>query len=287
MNRIDTHGRIVYPVTSEAGQRDYYEHLNYWRVCYANTNPLVVPSREEALEYLSLLAEKKSFLFDKAKESHEKYRRLEAYNTRYDWRPQKSGDDKFVGLISPTGERLLPDSFADVFTQFDAINHKPIFVPVSNGEAWALVSLSEPHILMTDFQYDAIIPERWGHRLFFVQDRETKKWGALEIAYPIIHNGRLPLLKILMPPIADEIYEDELMTEDEPTTFFMTRRGEKIGILTDFGYSDIIYDSYEADDTKCTFRLLRNDRKRARRVTLWHPDGNGQPAPLRRHRRTR
>lgn len=86
----------------------------------------------------------------------------------------------------------------------------------------------------------------------------------------------MPVLEILMPAIADEICEDELMTEDEPTTFFMTLRGNKIGILTDFGYSDIIYDSYEADNTNCSFRLIRHDRKRARRADFWHPDGKNK-----------
>ncbi len=54
----------------------------------------------------------------------------------------------------------------------------------------------------------------------------------------------------------------------------MTQRDDKVGILTDSGYSDIVYDSYEVDNTKCTFRLIRNYCKRARRVdesNLWHP----------------
>lgn len=105
----------------------------------------------------------------------------------------------------------------------------------------------------------------------------TKKWGALEITYPFLHKRPykdcLPLLKTLMPPIADNIYEDELTTEDHPTTFFMTQRNGKIGILTPFGYSDIIYDRYETDNAKCTFRLIRNDRKRVRRADYWHPAG--------------
>lgn len=277
MNPLDLCGRIVNPITSEVGQRNYYEHLNYWRVCYANTNLLILPTKDDAREYLRLREMDNKLWACTDKESRKKLRQLEIYNTRYDWRPQKSGDDTFVGLISPTGEQLLPDSFADVFTQFDAINSKPIFLPVSNGEAWALVSLTNPPVLMTDFQYSAIIPERWKQRLFFVQDRETKKWGALEITYPFLHKktykDSLPMLKILMPPIADAIYEDELITEDEPTTFFMTQRDDKIGILTPFGYSDIIYDRYETNNAKCTFRLITNDRKRARRADYWHPDG--------------
>ena len=277
MENIEYRGRIVYPITSEVGQKDYYEHLNYWRVCYQNNNPLILPSQEDVQEYMRLQEMENKLYCRTDKESRKMLRQFRVYDSQYDWRPRKSGSNKFVGLVSPTGEQLLPNSFADVFNQFDAINRRPFFVPVSNGEAWALVSLSNPHILMTAFQYNAIIPERWERRLFFVQEGETLKWGALRVSYPFLnkrhYNDSLPLLETLMPTIADEIYEDELMTEDAPTTFFMTRRGNKIGILTDFGFSDIIYDSYEADNTKCTFQLIRHDRKRARRANYWHSDG--------------
>lgn len=277
MKSIKISGRCVAPITSAEGQGDYYEHHNFWRTCYQNTNRLITPTLEEAREYLRLKAEVHKPLSCQDKKSEIIYHKLDIYNSRYDWRPIKSRGNNFVGLVAPTGEQLLPQYFADVFTEFYAITDRPPFIPVSNGEAWALVSLTDPPILMTDFRYNAIIPERWKQRLFFVQDNETMKWGALEITYPFLHTkpykGSLPLLKVLMPPIADEIYEDELITEDAPTTFFMTRRGDKIGILTDFGYSDIIYDSYEAHNTKCTFQLIRNDRKRARRVDYWHPDG--------------
>lgn len=277
MNHIENRGRIVYPITSGDGQKDYYEHLNYWRVCYQNNNPLILPSQEDVQEYMRLRKIENKLYCRTDKESRKMLRQFRVYDSQYDWRPRKSGDDKFVGLISPTGEQLLPNSFADVFNQFDAINCKPIFVPVSNGEAWALVSLSSPHILMTCFQYNAIIPERWERRLFFVQDKKTMKWGVLSVAYPFLHvkpyKDCLPLLETLMPPIADEIYEDELTAEDHPMTFFMTQSDGKIGILTPFGYSDIIYDSFEADNAKGTFRLIRNDRKRAHRVDYWHPAG--------------
>ena len=278
MEYLEHHGRIVYPITADIGQNDYYEHLNYWRVCYDNTNPLTIPTTEEALEYLRLQEMENKLYYRIDNESRKLLRLLRVYNSQYDWRPRKSGDDKSVGLVSPTGEQLLPCSFADAFNQFDAINNKPFFVPVSNGEAWALVSLSDPHILMTNFKYCAIIPERWERRLFFVQEKETMKWGALSVVYPFIHvkpyENCLPLLETLMPTIADEIYEDELTAEDHPMTFFMTRRNGKIGILTPFGYSDIIYDSYEVDNAKCTFRLIQNDRKMTRRADYWHPSGN-------------
>ena len=285
MDALNVIDRTVCSITSEIGQKNYYDHLNHWRVCYQNSNPLIIPTKEEALEYLRLKAEKDKFCFCNDRESRRRYRQLEVYDTQYDWRPKKSGDI-FIGLISPTGEQFLPDSFADVFTQFDAINNTPQFIPVSNGEAWGLVSLTNPPVLMTDFKYSAIIPERWERKIFFVQDGETLKWGALRISYPFLNRKRykdsLPVLGTLMPPIADAIYEDELMTEEEPTTFFMTRWGNKIWILTDFGYSDIIYDSYETDNTKCAFRLIRHDRKRARRADYWHPDRKGLYINLRR-----
>ena len=53
----------------------------------------------------------------------------------------------------------------------------------------------------------------------------------------------------------------------------MTRIGGKIGILTDWGYSKIIYDQYETNDTDRSFRLISNDRKHARRASWWSPNG--------------
>lgn len=135
MKRIDFHERIVYPITTVEGQKDYYKHLNYWRVCYQNQKQVRTPSLEDTLEYMKLQTEREAIYFGNDKESRGKKCRLVAYDTQYDWRPQKSGDDIAVGLISPAGEQLLPDSFADVFTQFDSVNSKPIFIPVSNGKA--------------------------------------------------------------------------------------------------------------------------------------------------------
>ena len=55
---IDINGRVVYPITSEAGQKDYYEHLNYWWICYQNSKQLIIPSQEDALAYIKLQARK-------------------------------------------------------------------------------------------------------------------------------------------------------------------------------------------------------------------------------------
>lgn len=134
MMSLDFRGRMVCPITSEVGQKDYYEHLNYWRVCYQNNNPLILPSQEDVQEYMRLRKIENTLYGRTDKEARKMLLQFRKYDSQYDWRPRKSGDDKFVGLVSPTGEQLLPNSFADVFTQFDVINSRPVFVPVSNGE---------------------------------------------------------------------------------------------------------------------------------------------------------
>ena len=60
---IDINGRVVYPITSEDGQKGYYVYLNYWRVCYDNTKQLIIPTQEDASEYIKLQAERDKFYF--------------------------------------------------------------------------------------------------------------------------------------------------------------------------------------------------------------------------------
>lgn len=287
MTHINFHGRCVAQITSEEGQRDYYDKLCHWRTCCNNTNSCQIPSQDDAVEYLRLKSIKPSFGQEESPEDRRDRRKFYLYNSRYDWRPHKSGGNGFVGLVSPTGEQLLPDFFVDVFTQFDAINHKPDFVPVFNGEAWALVSLSSPPVLMTDFIYHTIIPERWEHSIFFVQDMHTKLWGAISIRCPVLNinrrfRDRLVGIEQIMPPIAEEIYEDSLTIEDDELYIYMIRKGDKIGILTDFGYSQIEYDTYETKYDSHAIRLLRYDRKKAKRVDYFHPDGKGLVENLKR-----
>lgn len=267
--RISVHGRIVDRITSDDGQLHYYDHFNYWRSCVSNTNPVISPTPRQAIEYQQLIAEKDKLDMWGNLDMRRKYRKLALYNCRYDWRPHLSGDEGLRGLILPDGRELLPEKFVDIFTQFDAFNHLPHFIPVFNGEAWGLIAPSSPLIMVTDFIYAAIIPERWEHSVYFVQDKATLKWGALGLAYPncnLINRKieRVPLLKQIMPPIADEILEDELQGDCAPTVFWMTRISDKIGILTPYGYSDIKYDTYKTDDENFLFHMIRHDRKRAK-----------------------
>ncbi len=67
MGYQNIYGRIVYPVTTDVGQKDYYEHLNYWHVCYQNTNKLAIPTRDDTLEYLQLKAEEGKLCFVRIK----------------------------------------------------------------------------------------------------------------------------------------------------------------------------------------------------------------------------
>ncbi|OKY86424.1 MAG: hypothetical protein BHV69_02285 [Bacteroidales bacterium 52_46] len=272
-------GREVIPITTLPGQKGYYGYMNYWRSCVYNTNLRILPTEEEVSEYLNLKEENPS-MFGRLEE-RKRYNKLQAYENNYDWRPCKSGEAHSTGLVSPTGEQLLPNNFEDIFIQFDAVSDKPDFVPVSNGEGWALVSLGPSPVLMTEFCYTAIIPERWERRMFFVQDYKTMKWGVLRAIRQSINAKprdakSLVTIESLMPCIADDIYEDDFMVDDPeemPSMFFMLRIGNKVGILTDYGYSKIIYDSYETDSRDCSFQLIRNDRKRAHRADWWRPDG--------------
>lgn len=279
MDCIKLFGRYVIPITTLQGQKDYYGYLNYWRSCVHNTNLRIPLTEEEVVEYVNLKEENPS-MFGRL-EKRNRYNKLQAYENNYDWRPYKSGEAHSIGLVSPTGEQLLPNNFDDIFIQFDAVNDKPDFVPVSNGEGCALVSLDPSPVLMTKFYYTAIIPERWERRMFFVQDNKTMKWGALKAIRQstninLLGTKSLFTIEQLMPCIADDIYEDDFMVDDPeemPSMFFMLRIGNKVGILTDYGYSKIIYDSYEINSRDCSFRLIRNDRKRVRRADWWHPDG--------------
>lgn len=279
MKRIHSFGRIVDQITSEEGELHYYDYMNYWHSCYVNTNLRIAPTRAQAEEYIKLREEKPSLFGDLTE--RKRYRKLQAYENNYDWRPKKSGDKHFIGLVSPTGEQLLPNIFEDTFTQFDAMTDNLKFIPVSNGKGWALASLESTTTLMTEFLYNAIIPERWERKLFFVQNKQTMKWGVLRSICQSTnnkpqHRHSLTTLESVMPCIADEIYEDEILVDDPeelPSLFFMTRRGDKVGILTDFGYSPIIYDTYEVDTDECSFQLIRKDRNCVKYANWWNPSG--------------
>ena len=279
METIELFGRIVCPITSPQGQKTYYDHLNYRRSCCQNSRRRIIPTLEEAEEYRKLKKENPSILGDL--QMRKKYKKLMEYEHNYDWRPTKSGTPHHIGLVSPSGEQLLPNIFEDVFTEFDTQSDDLKFIPVSNGNGWAIASLGSDTVLMTEFLYSAIVLERWERTKFFVQDKETLKWGVLRTICQSSNNKisdshYLYTIGSIMPCMADEIYEDEFMVEDTeemPSLFFMLQVGNKVGVLTDFGYSKVIYDTYETNSKECSFRLICNDRKRALRANWWSPDG--------------
>ena len=261
----------MHSITSLDSQRHYYDHLNYWRSVRRNSNLCIIPTIDDAREYLMLKARDASHnLKDRLL-----LRKHESYCLKYDWRPMKIYKGGACGLVSPAGEQLIPPVFRDAFNQFDSFDLNIRFIPVFNGEAWAIVSMEENPMLMTDFKYETIIPERWDMTLFFVQDSTTHKWGTL-LKYRCHTNGdfshnRLWGIYEIVPCIADEIYEDQLMTECAPTLFFVVRVGKKIGILTPFGVSKIEYDNYVANSENMTFRMIRNDSNRTNNVDYWCP----------------
>lgn len=281
--RIEKNGRLVAEITSRIGQLHYYEHLVYQNSCRYKENPplRIVPSREEAEDYIRLKNKiRLGNLGDKIEN-----KRYYTYRYKYDWRAQLTGQKGARGLVTPNGIVILPEQFHDIHTQFEAIFSLPHAIPVCNGKAWGLAIPGRDPLLLVDFKYRTIMPGRWHANIFLVQDFETGKWGALSYSYErsslksAFHF--IDRLYEVMPPIADEIYEDEYCEDDYSQTFYMTRICDKIGILTNFGYSDISYDTYE--ECKRTmrnrftnFRLIRYDKKRAKRVSLTFPNGYRQ-----------
>jgi hypothetical protein len=137
------------------------------------------------------------------------------------------------------------------------------FIPVMKEGRWALYTPGYTPTLATDFRYSSIIVERWGEGLFFVQDAESGKWGALHEAHDMTRRSEnMYKLEVLLPPIADDIYEDELMEPCASHPFWMIRCGEKVGILTPFGCTEMIYDTYEVDGEEFLFKLIGSTGKR-------------------------
>ena len=164
METIEIFNRIVVPITTTEGQIDYYNHMNYWKSCVNSKNLRIKSTTVEVDEYLKLKEDKPAMSGNLS--DRKKFRKLQEYENNYDWRPTKSGEPHFIGLVSPTGERLLPNIFEDVFIQFDTLHDEQKLVPVSNGFGWGLASLEPAVALMTTFRYNAIIPERWERNLF-------------------------------------------------------------------------------------------------------------------------
>jgi hypothetical protein len=150
----------------------------------------------------------------------------------------------------------------DGFTEF--VHACPTyFIPVMKEGRWALYTPGGSPTLATDFRYSSIIVERHGTGLFFVQDAETGKWGVLHTKHDrTCKPESMYKLEELLPPLADDIYEDELMEACASHPFWMIRSGEKVGILTPFGCTNMIYDTYETDDEEFLFKLMGSDGER-------------------------
>ncbi|MCH5327864.1 MAG: hypothetical protein J1E02_02490, partial [Coprobacter sp.] len=217
-------------------------------------------TQDDAIEYKRLRSLVNNHTLSPCKKNCDDWHKYEKYHYYYDWRPRKHIDKKGVGILTPDGRELLPAKFNDIFIQFDAINNIPDFIPVYNGKAWGIVSLSSPPILVVDFKYQKIIPDRWNYLTFFVQDKNSLKWGALGMHNPQTNDIKhvwydIPTVEEILPPISDEIFEDEILEECFCRTFYMLVKDDKIGVLNNHGYTDIIYDYYVVDDSNMGIRL--------------------------------
>ena len=261
--RIEFRNRIVDPITTTRGQQHYYDFLDYWRVCYSTENKCQLPTIEEANEYIRLSIQKSDLEDQNSFDARKKLVRLRNYEIKYDWRPQLKGSKGAYGLYFPDGRQMLSDIYYDIFRQFDAYSTEhPYFIPVFNGTHWGMVSLSDKPEIVLDFKYSNIIVERWDYRHYFVKDATTNKWGVYHTVFEFhqsndanIKQNRFPVLEQYLDCIAEEIYEDELMADEAPMTFFMLTKGDKIGIMNDFGITDIEYDYYETDDENFLIKL--------------------------------
>lgn len=256
-----------FSITSQKGRQDYYYPLEYYQK-FGDSIPVKRkrPSVEETIEYKDLLNENRQ---GERWEQINGWRRLHKFTNLYDWRDMvTTGQDGLQGLRSPDGHRLLPEIFRIVLGQTMSIKYKKEPVPISNGEGFGLVFPGETPVMLTPFIYNDIILERWDHKFYFVQSKETGKWGALKFARTYSHDwdfmdkNKRPhwvyVLKEFLPLEYDEIYEDEICTDCSPTLFWVFRKGDKLGILTPWHYSEAIYEGYETDWETCSFILYQN-----------------------------
>lgn len=250
-----------FSITSAEGMKRYYDPMVFCRWCIASERQELrrQPTVEEAEEYLRLRNTEK---YEK-KERRNLYR-LENY---YDWRDIVTGCEGSQGLVSPDGKLLLPEIFQTVLRQSVSMIRLDDLIPVSNGEGFGLAHTGESPVMLTRFKYQNILIERWEHEFYFVQSKETGKWGALEHSFEYsskfdVRGRKRPhfvkVLKEALPCDYDEIYEDEICTDCSPTLFWVFRQGDKLGILTKFGHTEAIYDGYETDCVNAGYTLYCN-----------------------------
>ena len=254
-----------FSITSGEGKSHYYDPMIYCRECCSSGNPKLrnQPTPEHAKEYLSLRgADKCNAEFGKMN-----WNSLNLYEHRFDWRDIVTGSEGAQGLISPEGKKLLPEIFQTVRRQSISIIHSDDLIPVSNGEGIGLALPSDKPVMLTPFKYRNVITERWEHEFYFVQSKETGKWGALRYGNEFASTfdksikKRPDFVKVLqeyLPCEFDEIYEDQICTDCSPTLFWVFRKGDKLGILTEFGHTEAIYDGYETDCVDAGYTLYCN-----------------------------
>lgn len=260
---------IQYPsITSEEAQAVYWDSFHF---CSCKTddagNPLPksVPTPEDFAEYRLLAKEYDKLLTTKGLENRLKARRYEKLHRFYDWRHQIFSEVSLQGLKAADGSILLPDIFHEVGETPYSYDCETAIVPVSNGKAWGLILAGNNPIMLTQFQFKTILVERYSDNMFFVQGFDDK-WGALCLDWVRSNNVDSPILiplnyvtvlRALMPLEFDEIYEVCFCPEGGPDIYWITRKGEKYGILTKSEYTPAIYDEIDFNDKKCQFLVKR------------------------------
>lgn len=258
-------------ITSPTGLQHYYDYFAFCRGTAERSRfHCKIPTLEEAREYITL---RKKFAdereWDNSLAERKAANRLRYLEQNYDWRDKIANPDgRLKGLFSPDGIPLLPTKFFDILPQSMTLLHKNELAAVSNGDGYGLITI-ETSVMLTPFKYNNIITERWERQLYFVQDNETSRWGVLRyhrvstnrgVRRAGILNTSVFVLDNLLPCIADEIFEDEICTDCSPTLFWVFRKADKYGIITTFGHTEAVFDSYETDWQHCQFILHNGDK---------------------------
>lgn len=190
-------------------------------------------------------------------------KKLAEFEADFEWRDQlvtsKGGDE--CGLISVTGKTVIPRCFSEIRERPDTIFNKDQFIPVRKNENWGIVTTGENTICALPFDFQNIITERWGKRLFFVQDWDGK-WGVYRIVSNISQclTISIPSIEQFVPLEYDAISEAELYDTCAPITYWILNKDDKIGVMTEFAYTPAVFDFIKPIHEDCAFCFVKGDR---------------------------
>lgn len=264
MNRILCKGNYIYPITTQGGQSHYYDHLKYRSRIYAENPPVLrkTPTINDYEEYMALKSMAPGFSGLTGARLNKARKRLAEYEADFDWRDQlvigEGGDG--CGLRSVIGQTIVPQCFCEIRERTNSLFEKEQFIPVKESENWGIVTTGENTICALPFDFQNIITERWGKRLFFVQDWDGN-WGVYRIINNLHNWGiSIPSIEPFVPLEYDAISEAELHDTCAPITYWILHKDDKIGIMTEFAYTLAVFNSVQPIHEDLAFCFVKGDK---------------------------